>query len=207
MINRKDIQSFNLINKVGQTLFLKLMNDKKFSNDVTKLRQQYLKSKLLLKNKPDNLLKNTEKIEQLISKYKLSEPYFVPLMQVIILNNDKFENLDLYFKKDRFKILKNEFNNETIFIPIYPETTISDIKAMLPKIKEIYKDDFGKNIPKKIKKISKRNISILQLKMLGYNNKQIKEVIDLLFSQGKVENTAEIYEIPIIINKLKNKNS
>jgi hypothetical protein len=197
------MQSFNLINKVRQALLLKLANDKKFSDEVTKLRQQYMRSKLLAKNTANNLLKNTEKIERLISKYKLSEPYFVPLMQIIILNNDKLENLDLYFKKHRYKTIKNEFGNETIFIPIYPETTMADLRAILPKIKEEYKNNFGKNIPKRNKKISKRNILILQLKELGYNNTQIQQEINSLFFQGKVENTVAIYEIPTIINKLK----
>lgn len=187
---------FTIAEKALQNIKLMLTEQSDFSNEVKELRKEFLRSKLLETDKLANLLKVTEKIEKLIIKYKLSGPHFVPLLSVVLNNDRNQEEIEKMFNYNYYKVLPDGNGGKTIYIPIYPETTIDDIKKVLPTVKSAYKIPRGK----RMKRISKTSLSVLKMLNEGHNNSDIKTEINSNSGSGK-----EIIksQIPVIKNRFK----
>lgn len=174
---------FSIEQKSLQNILVLLSNDT-FSNDIKKLRKEYLNSKKENKNPSvKDLLKITDKIEKLRIKYKLSQPHFVPISWLILFDKKiPDEELKKMYRKPYYKIITNRHKEDIVYIPIYPETTIEDIRddfAELKKIsKEFYKNKDDYKRAKTRPKIN-RDFVILRLKRLNYSNTYIKNFINI----------------------------
>lgn len=194
---------FTIAEKTLQKVLL-MLTQTDFADDVKKMRQEYLHSKVLLNNKKaktDNLLKYTNKIEELRVKYGLSEPHFPPLAWLILFNDKEQKEINRMFNIYNHKVITDKHGGQTVYIPIYPETTINDIREILPKIKKIYEDISNDQTPKRIKRISSQNMSIVKMKSNGYTNRQIlKEINDIVENKDIVDQSI----IPRTLHKLRN---
>lgn len=189
---------FSVVKKALQNIRLLLLNED-FSKDVKKIKQENLKSMLLAKTKEEKL-KNCfiygEKVEKLIVKYNLSSPHFIPLNWYILFNDKEQIKIEEMFNKYRYEVKTDDFGGQTIFIPIFPETTIEDLREILPVIKKAY----GKPSHKRMKRISLTNLEIADMKKIGYTNEEIKNNIKVGVDSKKIIDKSDI---PKTINKLK----
>jgi len=196
-----DKKHFSIAEKSLQNIRLMLTERSNFANEVKKLRQEYLKSKLLAKDKLANLLKITEKIENLIKKYKLSAPHFIPLTWIVLYNDKEQNEIEKLFNKNFYKTIPDEYGGKTIYIPIYPETTIDDIREILPSVKSAY----GNSKKARMRKISKTSLTILEMASAGHNNSDIKTEINNNSESGKEIIKPQIPTIKYKFKKAKNK--
>jgi len=196
---------FTIAQKALQNTLLKL-DDKSFNREITEIRTEFLEHKEdTNKNKDgklNDLLSTLDKVEKLRIKYKLSEPHFIAMAWVVVYNQEPDVIDDLY-NKTHFEVITNRHGEEIMYIPIYPETTIEDIREIFPTIKINAEIIYGKDKYKRFKRRPKlsRNLAASRLKSLGYDNEKIKEILSnqLGFSEDNIIKE----DIPRIINKLK----
>jgi len=201
----KNKKSFFTIAQKALQKVLIMIGDKNFNSEITAIREKHLKQKRAANNKNTklkNLLSTLDRVEKLRVKYKLSEPHFVAMAWVVIYNQEPNEIDDLY-KKTNFKIITNKHGEEIMYIPVYPETTIEDIREIFSVIKKNAEIVYGKENYKRLKRKPKlsRDLAASRLKSFGHNNEEIKQILSnqLGFSEDNIIKE----EIPKIINKLR----
>lgn len=192
---------FTIAEKSLQNVMVLLAANNNFFNDIKKIRIKYV----LKEPNPTNLMPLLDEAELLRIKYKLSPPHTVAISWFIIFDKKPDVNINQLFRKFEPKIYKNNYNEDILYIPIYPETTIEDVRDIWFSIMQLAEEVYNKKIKgKRIKKIENldKNFLIARLKKLGYKNKVIRQ----FFNHSLPENsrdTIEQAEIPKILYELK----
>lgn len=196
---------FTIAQKALQNTLI-MLGDKDFNREITEIRTEFLEQKddanKIKDDKLNNLLSTLDRVEKLRIKYKLSEPHFISMAWIVVYNQEP-DLIDNLYNKTHFKVIPNKYGEEIMYIPIYPETTIEDIRGIFSTIKTNAEIVYGKENYKKLKRKPKlsRDLAASRLKSLGHNNEEIKQILNnqLGFSEDNIIKE----EIPKIINKLK----
>ncbi len=196
---------FTIAQKALQNTLLKL-DDKSFNYEITGIRTQFLENKENTnKNKDDklnDLLSTLDKVEKLRVKYKLSEPHFIAMAWIVVYNQEP-DLIDDLYNKTYFKVIPNKYGEKIMYIPVYPETTIEDVRGVFSVIKKNAEIVYGKENYKRLKRKPKlsRDLAASRLKSIGHSNEEIKQILNNQLGFG--EDNIIKDEIPKIINKLK----
>ncbi|MFA6184486.1 MAG: hypothetical protein WC682_05340 [Parcubacteria group bacterium] len=173
-------QFFSLAKKSKQTVLL-LNTDKKIAKDVKKLRDRYLTLQKNAKDKDavfENLMAILDEVEKLRIKYELSEPHFIQIAWLVQFDQEIPENdIEKMYKKSNHRIIKNEYGENIVYLPIYPETTIKDLGESFNAVKEIAKKFYwGKARYKRLKSRRKlqHHLNVFNYKKSGLNDEEVK---------------------------------
>jgi len=202
MKNNKKIP-FTIAQKTLQNVLEKIA-DEDFRNDFKQIKKRIENNKTTEKkeDKSKNFFSELNEIQKLRIKYKLSEPHSVALAWILFMENET-ENIDGLFRNNHYEIITNKYGEKILHIPIYPETTIEDIREIFPSIKKEAKSLYGEEKYGRLRRKPKldRNLTAHNLKLLGYNNKEINNFFkeSLKF---KHENII-IADIPKMVNRIK----
>lgn len=183
-----------------------MLSDINFSDDITKMRELY-NIDIINKQKKFNILdkknKNFNKdINKLRLKYKLSPVHYSALMWIIIFGTWPSRGSN-GFADVKCEIHSNDYGEEILYLPIYPETTIADIENDWGKIKKIservYKYKYKRQ---KLYKKLKEDVIIRKMKEWGISHARIAKTYNNIFPNNK---TISYDEVAVILNKLKKK--
>jgi len=124
-------------------------------------------------------------------------------MAWIVIYNQEPDIIDNLYNKTYFKVIPNKYGEKIMYIPVYPETTIEDVREIFSVIKKNTKIVYGKEKYKRFKRRPKlsRDLTASRLKSIGYNNKEIGKILSSNPNFG--DNSIMNDEIPKILNKLK----
>lgn len=212
MPSKKNKKGFFSISQKAKQNVILMLADENFNNDIEKLKEENINGRknLIDRNKKFKHLMNIlEKAQKLRVKYKLSEPHFIPIASLVIFNENledikMLKEIDQAYNNEFYITLDNKYGEKIMHIPIYPETTIEDIRSVFPKIKDSSKKIYGKEVYKKLKRRPKviRNVEMARLKISGSNN---LEIISKLSHRNIISSDETLIkeDIPIIINKVK----
>lgn len=209
MKKKNEKQFFSLSKKANQIIWL-LTNNKNFNKDAESLRKKYLTTQKKSKNKEtiyENLSLLLDDAEKLRVKYGLPEPYF-PLLSLFIEYGESIlnENPELFYKKHQHKIIKNQYGEDVIYIPIYPETTIKDIKESFNAVKKIAEKFYwNKRRYKRLRQIPtlKNQIKVAAYKRSGLTDNEVKEKFNKELSPVDKDYCIGKNDVPKIEKKLK----
>ena len=144
-------------------------------------------------------------VYKLKTKYNLPEPYFVPLMSIIVYSKLPSKELMDLITPFYLKVEEERDGNKSLYIKIYPETTGDDIKKNWAKIEEKKKKIYGYSPTKTSKR--KRLYRDMQMKILhekGHDPQSIAKAIGKVFHKQSKNNILLQYnDVLSIIFKLR----
>jgi hypothetical protein len=188
------------------TRIVLLFSDDDFSNDIKKIRKKY-NIDISDKEKKFNFLdeKNSEldkDIYKLRSKHNLSPIYQSVLIWVIVFGTWPTKDFE-GFVDIKCEVKINDYGENVLYLPIYPETTKEDVERAWPKIKNISKKFYGYSYERqKLYKNLRKDIIIRKMKGWGISHKRIVTIYNRIFSESKAIGYSDV---AIIINKMKKK--
>lgn len=146
-------------------------------------------------------------VYKLKTKYNLPEPYFVPLMSIIVYSRLPNKELIDLIKPFDFKTEKERDGSKSLYIKIYPETIGDDIKRNWSEIEEKKKEIYGYSPAKTSNR--ERLYRDMQMKILrekGHDSYSIAEVVNRVFHNQTKEDPSLLYnDVLSIIYKLREK--
>jgi len=199
---KKQEKEATIAEKCFQRVVL-LTADDKFFKDIVAIKRKYGIPEGGIT--PDNRIPEGQfndclkEIEQLRVKYNLSQLHSAPLVWLILFAKWPRENLEDYIDYINFKIEKDKYGQDVLYLAVYPEMGIKDIQNNWKRITKKVKDVYGyEHTKQRIRKNLFRDYYINYFRKIGFPHKKIASIIENVYGVGYG------YERPpITINQLK----